>query len=109
MVEGTTTEKDGATGQGGALESIAHTLEECRSRIDELLVQIDLAKLDVREEVDNKLETAQNAYLAAKSKLADAREDASATVGALREAVDEMLHDLGQAYAEVDAAIKRGN
>jgi uncharacterized protein YqfA (UPF0365 family) len=109
MGEVTTTEKNGAAGRHGALDGVSHALQECRTRVDELLVQIDLAKLDVREEVDTKLETAQNAYLAAKSKLTDAREDASATVAALREAVEEMLHDLGRACAEVDAAVKRGS
>ena len=61
----------------GVVESISRTLDQCRTRIDELLVQIDLAKLDVREEVDHQINVAQNAYLAARSKLSEARLDAA--------------------------------
>ena len=92
----------------GVVESISRTLDQCRTRIDELLVQIDLAKLDVREEVDHQINVAQNAYLAARSKLSEARLDAASTVDALRQSLEQLLHDIGQAYAEVDAAVKRG-
>jgi hypothetical protein len=92
----------------GVVESISRTLDQCRTRIDELLVQIDLAKLDVRDEVDHQINVAQNAYLAARSKLSEARLDAASTVDALRQSLEQLLHDIGQAYAEVDAAVKRG-
>jgi hypothetical protein len=92
----------------GAIESISRTLDECRTRLDELLVQLDLAKLDVRDEVDHQLEVAENAYLTARSKLSDARLDSGPTVEALQQGLDQLLHDLGRAYAEVDAAVKRG-
>jgi hypothetical protein len=92
----------------GIVESISRTLDQCRTRMDELLVQIDLAKLDVREDVDHQLAVAQNAYLAARSKLSEARLDAASSVDALRQSLEQLLHDIGQAYAEVDAAVKRG-
>jgi hypothetical protein len=97
---------DGAL--GGPIESISHSLDECRCRIDELLVQLDLAKLDVRDEVDHQVAIAENAYLAARSKLTDARLDAGSTAEALQQGLDQLLHDLGRAYAEVGAALNRG-
>ncbi len=97
-----------ATADHGVIESISRSLDERRGQIDELLVQLDLAKLDVREEVDRQLDVAQNAYLAARSKLADARVDLNATVNAVRQSLEQLLHDLGQACTEVNDAVKRG-
>ncbi len=94
---------DGA--EGGLIESISHSLDECRSRIDELLVQLDLAKLDVRDEVDHQVAIAENAYLAARSKLTNARLDAGSTPESLQQGLDQLLHDLGRAYDDVDAAV----
>jgi len=99
------TETDRAA--GGAIESISRSLDECRTRIDELLVQLDLARLDVRDEVDHQVAIAENAYLTARSKLSDARVDVGSTVEDLQQGLDQLLHDLGRAYAEVDAAVKR--
>ena len=48
---------------------IERTLDECRTRIDELVVQLDLAKLDARDEVAQRLSAAQNAYLAARIRI----------------------------------------
>ena len=91
----------------GTIESISHALDECRTRIDELLVQVDLARLDMRDEVDHQVAIAENAYLAARSKLAEARLDVGSTVEALQQGLEQLLHDLGRAYAEVDAAVTR--
>jgi hypothetical protein len=92
----------------GPIESISHTLDECRTQIDEVLVQLDPAKLDVRDEVDHQVAIAGNAYLAARSKVTDARLDSGATVEVLQHGLDQLLCDLGRAYVEVDAAVKRG-
>jgi hypothetical protein len=99
-------QEDDATA-GNPIELISKTLDDCRARIDELLVQLDLAKLDVRDEVDRQVAITENAYLAARSKLSDARLDGDSTVEALQQGLDQLLHDLGRAYAEVDAAVKR--
>ena len=45
------------------------TLDQWRARIDELKVQVDLAKLDTRERATKQLDMAQNACMAAYSKL----------------------------------------
>ncbi len=91
----------------GPIESISRSLDECRGRIDELLVQLDLAKLDVRDEVDHQVAIAENAYLAARSKLSDALIDVGSTMEELQQGLDKLLYDLGRAYAEVDAAVNR--
>jgi hypothetical protein len=112
MTRGVTAEVDensakGASG-GDAIETVSRILATCRTQIDELLVQLDLAKLELREEVSGQVEIAENAYSAARSKLSDARLDANAAVGALRHSLEQLLHDLGRAYTEVDSAVKRG-
>jgi hypothetical protein len=94
--------------ENGVSESISRILDECRTGIDEFLVQLDLGKLDVREEVDHQLATAQNAYLAARSQLSDTRIDASASLRVLRLGLEQVIHDLGRAYQDVDDAVERG-
>jgi hypothetical protein len=89
------------------IESVAHVLGECRTRIDELLVQLDLAKLDIREEVSKRMSVAQNAYLAAKSKVADAKPDVDSAFTAVHQSAERVLRDLALACKEVDAVVKR--
>lgn len=91
----------------GTIDAISHRLDQCRTLIDELLVQLDLAKLDVRDELNRQVTIAENAYLAARSRLSDARLDAGSTVDALQLGLDQLLHDLGRAYAEVEAVLAR--
>ncbi len=99
-VESTETVPEAAN-RADAIEVIGRTLDECRARIDELVVQLDLAKLDARDEVAQRLSAAQNAYLAARSELSHARTDLSASVDSLRQTLEKLLHDIGQAYAGV--------
>ena len=54
-------------------ERLSSSLEQWRARIDELVVQLDLATHDGRDEVRKKVDIAQNVFLAAHSKLSDAR------------------------------------
>lgn len=114
MTKGVTAESDerssdaGSESESEAIEKISRILNACRSQIDELLVQLDLAKLDVREQVNGGLETAENAWLAARSTLSEARLDTNSAVGVLRHSLEQLLHDLGRVYTEVDAAVKRG-
>ncbi|MGO9333006.1 MAG: hypothetical protein ACLQCU_02940 [Acidimicrobiales bacterium] len=90
------------------VESMTGTLDQWRSRIDELTVQIDLAKLDARERATKQLDIAQNACLAAYSKLREARHDAAVNADTLREGVQQLLHDVKEAFEAAQAVIARG-
>ena len=85
-------------GQRFGMEEFGRALDGWRSKIDELMVQIDLGNLDMRDEIRRRLDTTQNIYLAARSRLSDARRDTNANVSALRSTVDELLGDLNAAY-----------
>jgi hypothetical protein len=90
------------------VERLEQLLEEWRGRIDELLVQVDLASKDLSEDVRDRATAAQNAYLAAKNKLREIPKDAGSNLGSLRRGVEQLLDDLRQAYQSAEAAIRRG-
>ena len=87
---------------------MTETLDEWRTRIDEFKVQVDLAKLDVRERAAKQLDIAQNACLAAYSKLWEARHDAAVNADTLRDGVQRLLHDVKDAFEAAQAVIARG-
>ena len=84
-------------------ERLSSSLQGWRARIDELMVQLDLATLDGRDEVHKKVDIAQNVYLAAHSKLSDARADARSSLASLEEGLGQLLRDLGRVYEEAEA------
>ena len=84
------------------------TVDQWRARIDELRVQVDLAKLETRERATKQLEIAQNACLAAYSKLRDAGKDAVGNVDTLRDGVQKLLKDVKAAFEAAQAVITRG-
>jgi hypothetical protein len=88
-------------------QGIGRTLDEWRARIDELVVQLDLANLDLRDEVRKSVDATQNAYLAAHSKLSDARADVSSSLNTLQEGIEKLLRDLARTFVEAQAAVKR--
>ena len=90
------------------LERLEQLLEEWRGKIDELLVQVDLASKDLSGDVRDRATAAQNAYLAAKNKLREIPKDAGSNLGSLRSGVEQLLDDLRQAYQSAEAAIRRG-
>jgi hypothetical protein len=89
-------------------ERISSSLEGWRARIDELVVQLDLATLDGRDELRKKVDIAENVYLAAHSKLSDARTDARSSLASVEEGLEVLLRDLGRVLEEAEAVIKRG-
>ena len=89
-------------------ESVNRTLDQWRTRIDELKVQVDLAKLDVRERATKQLDLAQNVCLAAFSMLSDARHDAAVNADTLRQGIEQLLHDVKRAFEAAQAVIDRG-
>ncbi len=88
--------------------SMTGSLDQWRTRIDELKVQVDLAKLDTRERATKQLDLAQNACLAAYSKLRDAGHDAITNADTLREGVQKLLNDIKEAFEAAQAVITRG-
>jgi len=98
----------GRDGDGATVERLERMLDEWRERIDELLVQADLASKDVGESVRAKAALAENAYLAAKSRLREMPRDAGANLGSLRDGVEKLLDDIRQAYQSAEAVIRRG-
>ena len=101
-------EPEAAERAGGGtdpVEQLRAVLLDWRARIDELLVQLDVGSLDLRERTSAGLEAAVNAALAAKPGLSAASRHA---VNGLREAeqtVEDVLGDLRTAVtAARDAA-----
>jgi ElaB/YqjD/DUF883 family membrane-anchored ribosome-binding protein len=102
-----TTTEDQSSNEGATVERLERVLEEWRGRIDELLVQADLASKDVSESVRSKADAAQNAYLAAKNQLLKIPTDAGNNLGSLRSGVEKLIDDLRQAYESAEATIRR--
>jgi hypothetical protein len=94
--------------KGGLEDSLTKAVDDWRARIDELRVQADLARLDVRERATKQLDIAQNACLAAASKLREARHDASLSAQTLGDAVRKLLEDVKNAFEAAGAVISRG-
>ena len=81
--------------------AMTRVLDSWRARIDELRVQMDLAKLDVRGQASSQLEVAQNACLAAYAKLREAGRDATENTCTLRQGVEKLVQDV---KAAIEAA-----
>ena len=92
----------------GSMESITRVLNMCREQMDELVVQLDLVKMNVRDELNDQADVAQNAYLAARSAFSEVGHDAGTTVKNLRQGLERLIQDLEHAYDEVDGVIRRG-
>jgi hypothetical protein len=88
-------------------ERISRTLDDWRARIDELVVQLDLANLDLRDDVRKNADAIQSAYLAAHSKLSDARGDACSSLHTLETSLEKLLGDLALTFEETQAAVRR--
>jgi hypothetical protein len=91
-----------------ATDKFDRLLDDWHGRIDELKVQVDLATLDVREDMAKRLEVTENVYLAVRSRLSDARHDAGQSVATVRQSVEELLVDLRRAYDDAEAVVTRG-
>jgi HPt (histidine-containing phosphotransfer) domain-containing protein len=108
MAESDATPLNGATRPHDPAERLQRELTEWRARIDELIVQLDLASMDVRDELSRQLGSAANAGLAALSGLGQLRDDLAANLPSPRETVGGVLRDLQRTYAQARAAIERG-
>ena len=92
-----------------ASDKLDRLLDDWQARIDELKVQVDLATMDVREDMAKRLEVTENVYLAVRSRLADARHDAGKNMATVRQSVDQLLVDLRRAYDDAEAVVKRSH
>lgn len=108
MTETTNTNQPEVDTQPLNLEQLGSTLGEWRRRIDELLVQVDLAALDVRDELRSRINLIENAYLAAKSQFEKVGKDVEANEGSARERLHRLFSDLRQVYDATEAAVRRG-
>jgi methyl-accepting chemotaxis protein len=93
---------------GRLTESLTKTVDQWKARIDQLRVQVDLARLDLRASATKHLDVAQNACLAATSRLRDARHDTAANTETLRDGVEKILHDVKEAFDAAKAVVDRG-
>ena len=101
------TDQETAETRSDLFDRIDRTLSDWRAKIDELVVRLDLANLDLRDEVRKNFDATQNAYLAAHSKLSDARRDASSSVHTVESSLKKLLHDLTLAFEATQAAVTR--
>jgi hypothetical protein len=101
------TDQETAEAKSDVFERIGQTLDEWRAKIDELVVQLDLANLDLRDEVRKNFDATQSAYLAARSKFSDARADARSSLHTLETGIEKLLRDLALTFEETQTAIKR--
>ena len=69
-------------------------LASWRSRLDELIVQLDLASMDVRDVLAQRLSAAENAGLALWSGLTHAGEDVAGSLSGAHDTVTQVLEDL---------------
>ena len=99
------TDQETAEARSDLFDQIDRTLSEWRAKIDELVVRLDLANLDLRDEVRKNLDATQNAYLAAHSKLSDARREACSSVHTVESSLKKLLHDLTLAFEATQAAV----
>jgi len=83
------------------------SLADWRGRIDELLVQLDLASMDVREAFQSELARMENARLALRSGVGYAREDLASVVHADRAAVAEALREIERAFKAACASVEK--
>jgi hypothetical protein len=102
------TEATPGTEQWDRTNEMLDLLDRWRLRVDELRVQLDLAKLDLRDQATHQIELAVNANVAATSKLRDAYRDATVTAERLRDGVEELLHDVNEVFEAVQGVLSRG-
>ncbi len=107
MPEMTRTDRPENESEHDVTERLSRTLDEWRGRIDELLVQFDLAGLEMREKLGRHRDQVENAYLAARSRLSEVRRDATHNANSLCEGTEKLIGDLQHVYEAAEAALHR--
>ena len=88
------------------IERLDSALRDWRTRIDDLKVQLDLAAMDAKDTLDKQLEVAQNAYLAARSRLSQTH-NVGSDLKAVSRDVEAVLHNLKEAFDAVTDVVRR--
>lgn len=88
------------------LAAVRRLLDGWRTGLDELRVQLQLARMDAGDEVRELLATGEEAWSAAARHLADSEADAEATLDVLRAGVDDSLRG-GAAAVRAAAGVLR--
>jgi hypothetical protein len=101
------TEPVSTTDERTPIEELQRRLNEWRTRIDELVVQLDLANMELREAFATELAKLENAGSALRSGLGYAKEDVRSAVPADRAAISEALRDLERAFQAARATLER--
>lgn len=78
-----------------------------RGRLEDLAVQADLATMDMRDEIREQLEVAENAWLAARARLRAAVADADQAMAELKQAFGKVLADVAGAPAAAEEVVRR--
>ena len=97
-------DQDARTAECSAVERL---LSEWHTQFDELKVQGDLAVMNVRDELAKAFSTAENVFLAARSRLDDARADSGSDLKKMRLDVEHLLSDLKGVFETVTSVVQR--
>jgi hypothetical protein len=100
---------DGSVGsetEADPIERLADALRDWRTRIDDLKVHLDLAAMDAKDTLDKEFEVAQNAYLAARSRLSQPH-DLGSDLKTVGHNVEAVLRDLKEAFDAVKDVVRR--
>jgi len=89
------------------LERLEDQLQQWRADIDEVIVQLNLATKDVRDELGRHIAAAQDVELAARSRLGDVGRDLVGALVAQRQSVVQVLKDIRLAYDSAKQAAER--
>jgi hypothetical protein len=116
MADGTSTTTSGAvsTSTSGeaspnrpdAVDRLQEALAAWRSRLDELIVQLDLASMELRDALSSQLNAAENAGLALRSGLTYAGEDVAGGLAGPRDTIATVLEDLHSAVESAKRAVR---
>lgn len=88
-----------------AVDRLQEALAAWRSRLDELIVQLDLAGMELRDALSAQLNAAENAGLALRSGLTYAGEDVVGGLGGPRDTIATVLEDLHSAVESAKRAV----
>lgn len=90
-----------------AVTRLEELLQQWRADIDEVILQLDLAGKDVRDDLNRRLAESENAALAARSRLGDAKVDLVETMAGQWHGILQTLHDVRLAFTSAKEAIER--
>jgi hypothetical protein len=88
-------------------DEFGRALDRWASRIDELVVQMDLSNLDVTE-IRRRLDATEGTYVAARSHAVAAARHADPNIHNVQMVRKQLLKDMGAAYELTEAVVRGG-